>query len=140
MLRLQITEQRIATEALYQALDDPTCGGVAIFEGRVRDHHQGRKVRDLYYECYRPMAEKILAKAAQEARTRWEPSKIAIVHRIGRIPIGEAAVWIGVAAAHREEAFAACRFLIEEIKRSVPIWKRETYVDGSCAWVACLPA
>ncbi len=137
MRKIEITEKRIPCKTLHAALEDPSCGGVVTFEGRVRNHHEGRSVRRLYYECYRPMAIKILEKIATEAAERWDVKNISLTHRIGEIPIGELAVWIGVAAEHRAEAFAACRFAIEEIKSRVPIWKRETFADGSQQWVTC---
>ena len=109
-------------------------GGIASFLGVVRDHHDGRGVRGLEYSAYEPMAEAVCAELAAEAEKRW-PVRVALMHRLGTLGIGEAAVAIAVAGDHRDEAFAACRFLIEELKRRVPIWKRETYADGSVDWV-----
>lgn len=134
---VNLSMEPIDTRRLHDRLEDPACGGVAIFEGRVRNHHQGRAVRQLFYECYPAMAKKVLMEIALETQERWQVRRLAAVHRYGEIPIGEVAVWVGVSSAHREEAFAACRYLIEEIKKRVPIWKKETYLDGSEQWVSC---
>lgn len=109
-------------------------GALVTFVGVVRDHHAGRSVIDLDYSAYEPMADAILTDLVGEAATRWAVTAAA-VHRIGRLSVGDAAVAIAVAGDHRAEAFEACRFLIEEIKVRVPIWKRERYADGSEAWV-----
>ena len=120
--------------ALIAGVASPERGAVASFLGLVRDHHGGRAVRRLEYSAYAPMAEAECARIVAEAEARW-PVRIALVHRIGALEIGDAAVAIAASAAHREEAFAACRFLIEEVKRRVPIWKKEFYADGSVEWV-----
>ena len=120
--------------ALIAGVASPERGAVASFLGLVRDHHGGRAVRRLEYSAYAPMAEAECARIVAEAEARW-PVRIALVHRIGALEIGDAAVAVAASAAHREEAFAACRFLIEEVKRRVPIWKKEFYADGSVEWV-----
>jgi molybdopterin synthase catalytic subunit len=112
----------------------PDRGGVAAFVGLVRDHHQGRAVRELEYSAYAPMVEAECGRIVDETEQRW-PVRVALRHRIGLLEIGDAAVAIAVAGAHRDEAFAACRHVIEEVKRRVPIWKRERYADGSVEWV-----
>lgn len=132
-----ITRNPILIETLYQALDNPACGGIVCFEGRVRNHHHGKEVLRLMYECYEPMAEKVLLQITQEARERWEVQELQVMHRVGEILIGEIAVWVGVAAAHRKEAFLVCQYVIDETKKRVPIWKHETYGDGSVAWIGC---
>jgi molybdopterin synthase catalytic subunit len=109
-------------------------GAVTSFVGLVRDHHAGRGVTRLEYSAYVPMAEAECARVVSEAETRW-PVRIALEHRIGGLDIGDAAVVVAAAGAHREEAFAACRFVIEEVKRRVPIWKKEFYADGTVEWV-----
>jgi molybdopterin synthase catalytic subunit len=122
----------------YQLLlDDRACGAVCVFEGRVRTHNEGREVAELSYECYEPMARRQMEALRRLAIGRFGLGKALMAHRIGDVPIGEAAVWIGVASAHREAAFAACRFLIDEVKLKVPIWKKERYLSGNCAWVGC---
>ena len=120
--------------ALAARVEAPDRGAVTSFLGLVRDHHGGRSVTRLEYSAYEPMAEAECARIVGEAEARW-PVRIALEHRIGALEIGEAAVAIAAAAAHREEAFAACRFTIEEVKRRVPIWKKEFYADGTVEWV-----
>jgi molybdopterin synthase catalytic subunit len=112
----------------------PERGAVASFLGLVRDHHGGRAVHRLEYSAYAPMAEAECARIVAEAEERW-PVRIVLAHRIGALEIGDAAVAIAAGAAHRDEAFAACRFVIEEVKRRVPIWKKEFYADGAVEWV-----
>ena len=109
-------------------------GGVATFLGLVRDHHGGRAVRRLEYSAYAPMAEAECARIVNEAERQW-PVAVALAHRIGALQIGDAAVAVAAGGAHRDEAFAACRFVIEEVKRRVPIWKKEFYADGTVEWV-----
>ncbi|NOT07580.1 MAG: molybdenum cofactor biosynthesis protein MoaE [Gemmatimonadales bacterium] len=109
-------------------------GGIATFIGLVRNHHEGREVVSLDYSAYEPMAEAVCAEIVAEAEERW-PVKVAVRHRLGALAIGDAAVAIAAAGDHREEAFAACRYAIEELKRRVPIWKRERYADGTEGWV-----
>ena len=109
-------------------------GGVASFVGLVRDHHGGRAVVELEYTAYETMADAALAAIVAEAEGRW-PVAVAVRHRLGLLAIGDAAVVVAVGGAHRDETFAACRYVIEELKRRVPIWKRERYVDGTEAWV-----
>ena len=109
-------------------------GGVASFVGMVRDHHEGRAVTGLAYSAYEPMAEAVCGEIVAEAQAQW-PVRVALLHRLGELRIGDAAVAIAAAGDHRDEAFAACRYVIEELKRRVPIWKRESYADGSVEWV-----
>jgi molybdopterin synthase catalytic subunit len=109
-------------------------GGIASFVGTVRDHHQGRAVQALEYTAYAPMAEAECARIVAETERRW-PVRVSLRHRIGPLEVGDVAVAIAVAGAHRDEAFAACRHVIEEVKRRVPIWKRERYADGTVGWV-----
>jgi molybdopterin synthase catalytic subunit len=121
-------------ERLIAGVEAPDRGAVASFLGRVRDHHAGRRVLRLEYSAYTPMAEAECARIVSEAESRW-PVRVALEHRIGALDIGDAAVAIAAAGAHRDEAFDACRFVIEEVKRRVPIWKKESYADGSVEWV-----
>lgn len=130
----EITTSPIDTLALRRRLDHPQAGGLVVFEGVVRDHHQGRAVRHLDYEGYAPLAIKEGERILAEAAARW-PVYVAIgCHRIGHLEIGEAAVWIGVASAHRGDAFAACAWIMDEVKARVPVWKRETFADGVVEW------
>jgi molybdopterin synthase catalytic subunit len=119
---------------LIAGIESPAHGGVASFLGQVRDHHEGRTVRRLEYSAYGPMAEAECARIVAEAEARW-PVRVALKHRVGALEIGDVAVAVAAAGAHRDEAFAACRFVIEEVKRRVPIWKKEFYQDGAVQWV-----
>jgi molybdopterin synthase catalytic subunit len=120
--------------SLIGGVESPAHGGIASFLGQVRDHHGGRKVRRLEYSAYGPMAEEECARIVAEAKERW-PVRVALLHRVGMLEIGDTAVAVAAAGAHRDEAFAACRFVIEEVKRRVPIWKKEFYQDGAVQWV-----
>jgi molybdopterin synthase catalytic subunit len=133
----------VTTYLQYSALDlnrlvtevtDRERGGVVTFLGMVRNHHDGRQVLRLEYSAYEAMAEAECARIVAEAEGRW-PARVALAHRLGALAIGDAAVAIATAAAHRAEAFDACRYVIEEIKSRVPIWKKEFYGDGTVAWV-----
>jgi molybdopterin synthase catalytic subunit len=129
-----LTTQPIRLDTLVAQVTAPERGGVATFLGLVRDHHDGRSVTGLDYSAYEPMAEAVCRELIAEVEAMW-PVRAALSHRLGRLDIGDAAVAIVVAGHHRDEAFAACRHLIEELKRRVPIWKRETYADGTVMWV-----
>jgi molybdopterin synthase catalytic subunit len=112
----------------------PARGGVSVFLGQVRDHHEGRAVTRLDYSAYGAMAEAECARIVAEAERRWNVG-VALRHRVGSLAIGEVAVAVVAASAHRADAFSACRFVIEEVKLRVPIWKREHYADGTATWV-----
>ncbi len=112
----------------------PERGGVASFVGLVRDHHEGRPVVGIEYTAYEEMAESVCRAIVAEAEACW-PVRIALRHRLGELAVGDAAVAVVAAGAHRDEAFASCRYVIEEVKRRVPIWKRERFRDGTEAWV-----
>jgi MoaE-MoaD fusion protein len=129
--RTGISEGPIDEAALATGLAGDAHGAVVSFVGRARNHaDDGREVLELEYEAYGPMAERVLAEIASEAADRWDAS-VGIVHRIGRVPIGEASVVIITAAAHRDAAYQASRYAIEAIKARLPIWKRERFTDGS---------
>lgn len=134
---IRISDQAIGVDALRQRLANPGSGGVCVFEGWVRNSNEGRDVLRLEYEVYEPLAvsegEKVIAEAAQ----RFPFLEASCVHRSGLLEIGDCAVWVGVSAAHRDEAFKACRYIIDEIKTRLPIWKKEHYVDGDSGWVNC---
>lgn len=103
----------------------------------VRDHHEGRGVKALIYEAYASMAEKLIGEIVADTARLWPVEEVRVKHRVGRLEIGAVAVAIAVSAAHRAEAFEACRFVIEEIKARVPIWKKEFYEDGTAKWTLC---
>jgi molybdopterin synthase catalytic subunit len=112
----------------------PADGALCLFAGIVRNENKGRAVLYLEYEAYEDMALALMEKIAAEARQRWPITDLRMVHRLGRLEIGEASVAVVVASPHRVEAFAACRFLIDTLKAQAPIWKKEYYADGS-AWL-----
>lgn len=114
---------------------DPRAGGYASFEGWVRDHHAGRAVNGLDYEAYAALAEREGERIIVEAKARFDVLEACCVHRVGTLAIGDLAVWVGVSAAHRGAAFDACRYIIDETKRRVPIWKREYYREGGADWL-----
>jgi sulfur-carrier protein adenylyltransferase/sulfurtransferase len=123
--------------ALRDELNDPACGGFAAFEGWVRDHNEGRRVRRLEYEAFEPLAIREGERIIAEAIAQFGVEHASCVHRIGALDIGETAVWVGVTARHRDEAFRACRYIIDEVKHRVPIWKKEHYENGDSGWVNC---
>jgi molybdopterin synthase catalytic subunit len=129
-----VTAEPIELAPLIAAVQAPERGGVASFLGLVRNHHGGREVLRLEYSAYAPMAEAECARIVAEAEGRWQVA-VALRHRVGSLAVGDGAVAAAAASAHREEAFAACRYVIEEVKRRVPIWKRESYADGTEVWV-----
>jgi len=131
---LRVTDKPIDLQELVDWVTDPEAGAITIFIGTTRNNNQGRKVIALDYEAYPEMAEKELARLSDEAKKKWQICRMAIVHRIGPVQITEPSVMIAVSAAHREAAFAACRFAIEEIKKTVPIWKKEVY-EGGEIWI-----
>ncbi len=130
----RVTDKPINLHELIDCVTDPEAGAIATFIGTTRNNNQGRKVIALDYEAYPEMAQKELARLGEEAKKKWPICRMAIVHRIGPVQITEPSVIIAVSAAHREAAFAACRFAIEEIKKTVPIWKKEVY-EGGEIWI-----
>ena len=116
-----------------------SAGACVVFEGWVRDHNEGRPVRGLAYSSYRALAESEGTRILEEALRRFDIVEAACVHRVGELEIGELAVWVGVSAAHRGPAFEACRWIIDEVKASVPIWKHERYADGDAGWLHPTP-
>ena len=134
---MYLTQKPIILENFFSLSPAPACGALASFVGIVRNHDHGRPVKKLYYECYPSMANKMMGVLIEQAKERWPVDEIHLLHRVGELGIGEAAVAITVSAAHRDEAFLACRFMIEGIKRQVPIWKKQILEDGSGEWVFC---
>jgi molybdopterin synthase catalytic subunit len=129
-----VTDKPMHLQELVDFVTDPEAGAIATFIGTTRNNNEGRKVIALDYEAYPEMAEKELTRLGEEARKKWQICRMAIVHRVGPVQITEPSVMIAVSAAHREAAFAACRFAIEEIKKTVPIWKKEVY-EGGEIWI-----
>ena len=137
MNHFSLHEMVLQPELLRGELQDPSCGGYAAFEGWVRDHNDGRTVLRLEYEAFPPLALREGQRILVEARQKFGVTRARCAHRTGALTIGELAVWVGVSAAHRGEAFDACRYIIDEIKHRVPIWKKEYYHDGDSGWVNC---
>lgn len=134
-LWVDVQEAPVDVARAFAFLQTPHAGGLSVFAGTTRQWTDGVETVRLEYEGYRPMALAEMRKIAGEAAEAWPLLKACLVHRLGVVPAGEASVVVGVAAAHRAEAFEACRFLIDTLKTRVPIWKREVYRDGHTEWV-----
>jgi len=130
----RVTRTSIATDRLLRAVRDPRAGAVVTFLGTTRNRNAGRRVIRLEYEAYARMAEAEMRRLAVEAKRRWPIRKVAMMHRLGAVPVGQASVGISVSAGHRAEAFAACHWLIDRLKEIVPIWKREHF-HGGRVWI-----
>ena len=135
--RFSFSRAPLDVATLRTALADPACGGFAAFEGWVRDHNDGQRVRLLEYEAFEALAVREAERIVAEAVARFGVAHAACAHRVGSLAVGDLAVWVGVSAAHRDEAFRACRFIIDEIKHRLPIWKKEHYLGGDSGWVNC---
>lgn len=132
---VRVQEAPLHSASLRAAASDPAAGAVVVFEGTARDHHDGRAVADLAYEAYGPMAEAELGRLRTEAMARFGLLRCLVHHRTGVVPLREAAVVIVTASPHRKEAFEAAAWLMDRIKETVPIWKRERYAGGGESWV-----
>ncbi len=132
--RIELTRAPIVSQDILAGVKAPADGAVVVFDGIVRNHSGGRQTLYLDYEAYEPMALRKMEEIAAELRARWPVDGVALAHRLGRLQIGETSVFIAVSAAHRADAFEACRHAIERLKRVVPIWKKEYFADGA-VWV-----
>lgn len=132
MIRLQ--REVIDVGEVVRSVSRPTAGAIDVFIGTTRNNAGGRKVRSLEYEAHEVMAVRETEKIAARACERWSIDAVSVVHRLGPVAIGEASVVIAVASPHRAEAFEACRFVIDTLKKEVPIWKKELFEDGSTSW------
>lgn len=132
--RYEVTDRPLALDPLVQTVSRSTSGAVASFLGIVREFSRGRRVQSLEYEAYPEMATAMMRKLGEEIRSRWPVDEVAMVHRTGRLTIGDASVAIVVAAPHRKEALEACAYAIERLKAVVPIWKKEVWTDGA-EWI-----
>ena len=128
---IEIVDVPIAAEAIVAGMKAGSDGAVCVFDGIVRDNTRGRRTLHLDYEAYREMALEQMGRLAAEAVSKFGVRDVALVHRLGRLTVGETSVLIVVASAHRAAAFDACRWLIDTLKKTVPIWKKETFVDGA---------
>lgn len=131
---IEITRNPIEPQAIVNKVRKSAYGAVVTFLGTIRDNSEGKKVLHLEYDAYPEMAKKKLGEVAAEIKARWGLEDVAIVHRIGRIEVGDIALVIAIGAPHRREAFQACQYAIDRIKEVVPIWKKEFYDEGS-AWI-----
>lgn len=132
---IQLTSEAIDTASLVEHVTHPHAGAIVLFVGTTREFSAGRQTVALDYEAYLDMAEQRLTTLEAEARRRWPVIECAMVHRLGRVPLAEASVAVAVSTPHRGDAFAAGQWLIDSLKRDVPIWKREQWADGSTEWV-----
>src|ERR1043166_3864314 len=130
----RVVRPALDMQELVRYVTDASAGAIATFIGTTRNNNEGRKVIALDYDAYPEMAEKELKRIGDDAQKKWRIERMAIVHRIGPVQITEASVVIAVSAAHRDDAFQACRFAIEEIKKTVPIWKKEVF-EGGEVWI-----
>jgi molybdopterin synthase catalytic subunit len=136
-MNFRFTQSAIDTEGARRELQDLGSGGYVSFEGWVRNHNEGQEVTRLEYEAFQELAVKEGDRIVAEALLRYPVKHALCIHRVGSLQLGDMAVWVGVSSAHRGEAFDACRFIIDEIKHRVPIWKKEHYRSGDSGWVNC---
>jgi molybdopterin synthase catalytic subunit len=137
MNAFQITSLPIDLESFRKQLQDRSCGAYVQFDGWVRDHNEGQEVLRLEYEVYEPLAVKEGRRVIEEAVERFGISNACGIHRSGLMELSEVAVVIGVSSPHRDAAFEACRYIIDQVKLRLPIWKKEHYVNGHAEWVNC---
>ncbi len=138
-MKSRISRKSIDPAKALESVMDEDAGGIVLFVGTIRNQTNGKKVKGLEYEVYRPMAERQIAKLEKEIRKRWPIKSIRLVHREGKLKVGEISVVVAVSAAHRGEAFDAARYAIDRIKESFPIWKREKFRGGRYAWAKGTP-
>jgi len=138
MIDIQLYDKPINAQEVEDFVSDPSCGGIVNFIGTVRNSTKGKEVLHLDFEAYAPMAIKEMRKIAEQILEKWPAKKVSIHHRTGKLDIGDIAVAIAVSCPHRVNAFAACQFAIDTLKQTVPIWKKEVFVDGE-VWVAAHP-
>lgn len=138
MTHVEIWKTPLNPQRFSQKLRDNTQAGAFVtFEGWVRNHHEGKKVVQLKYEAYIPLAIKEIQNIIEETKKKFLILTAHVYHRVGSLRVGEIAVWIGVVGEHRKESFQACEYIIQELKRRAPIWKQETYQDQSTQWLSC---
>ena len=136
-MKFSVSNTPIDVDAAREAVADKSCGALVVFEGWIRDHNEGQEVERLEYEVYRPVAEKEGARIIDEAIERFGVSHAVCIHREGLLELSEVAVIVCVSSPHRGEAFDACRYIIDETKTRLPIWKKEHYISGISEWVNC---
>ena len=131
----ELTSEPIDTQALIDRISTPSCGAVCLFLGTVREFTQDKRTQELVYEAYPEMAVSQMKEILKEAAARWPIPRLGVVHRLGRLGLGEVSIAVAVATPHRGESFEACRWVMDTIKERVPIWKQEHWSDGSTEWV-----
>jgi len=136
-MEFRIQDIRLEPDRERRALEAPTCGAYVSFEGWVRNRNEGQDVLQLEYQAYDRLAIKEGNRILAEAAEKYPIEHALCIHRVGELQIGDLAVWVGVSSAHRDEAFRACRYIIDEVKHRLPIWKKEYYTDGDSGWVNC---
>jgi molybdopterin synthase catalytic subunit len=136
-MRFRFTQTAIDTDTARRELQDLGAGGFVSFEGWVRDQNEGQQVTSLEYEAFQELAVKEGDRIVAEALRRFPITHALCIHRVGALALADMAVWVGVSAVHRGEAFDACRFIIDAVKHRVPIWKKEHYQSGNSGWVNC---
>jgi len=134
MKQKHITSHPILAENYLSQINQPEAGAVVTFLGLVRDHNKGEKVTGLYYEAYKSMAEKVIHRILADALSKWKLHDAVCVHRIGDIPVGEAAIIILTTSSHRAEAYESNRYILDRVKFEAPIWKKEFFADGKVEW------
>ena len=135
MTRVAIVDREIDVPSLIAEVAAPACGATSVFLGSVRETNEGRDVSGIEYSAYTAMAERELERIVTEAGERFDVTRLVVEHRVGTLDVGEISVAIVVAHAHRAQTLDATRYVIEELKRRVPIWKREHYLDGTREWI-----
>ncbi len=131
----KITYEIITEAQVREVVESPEAGAVVLFLGTVRNNTDGRQVKHLEYDAYTPMAERKMTEIGQEILEKWGIKHVAIIHRIGKLEIGEVSVAVGIASPHRKDGFEACKYAMDRLKQIVPIWKREVWLDGDAEWV-----
>jgi molybdopterin synthase catalytic subunit len=131
-MMMHLTRHRLEVDALLAEVQGPERGGTCVFLGTVRNDAD---VTDIDYSAYEPMAFEEIERILSEAQAQWPETRVMLQHRLGLIPVGEASIAIAAAAPHRDDAFAACRYVIEEVKKRLPVWKKELSANGSASWV-----
>lgn len=133
---LEISKKAIDLNRVYFALNKENCGANLIFLGTVRNLNEGKSVEAVSYECFEPLAQKVFKELELEVREKFSKDlNVVIIHRIGQLQVGEVSTVIGVSSPHREQSYQASRYIIEELKLRVPIWKEEHYLDGESVWL-----
>lgn len=131
----KITYEIITEAQVREVVESPEAGAVVLFLGTVRNNTDGRQVKHLEYDAYTPMAERKMTEIGQEILEKWGIKRVAIIHRVGKLEIGEVSVAVGIASPHRKDGFEACKYAMDRLKQIVPIWKREVWLDGDAEWV-----